>query len=306
MRSSGSYRLASSRPLLRLGPPASRPSRRRSSSAQPAPSRRSPSSSAGSAAASYGASGGGWLVTSCVAEPVVLSVESMAMSLVLRIFDRCFNSAMTTALALRPLSARSVVLSLLLGAHPAELSAAALVRAGDLFEVPETTLRAALSRMVAAGDLVRDGSTYRLSERLLERQRRQDAALDAETTAWDGSWEQVVITSSGRSAQDRADLRATLASLRLGELREGVWLRPANLARPLPVVARRPDRDVQGDPRRGAPSPCPAGSGTSTGGPPTVARCSTGSRAPAAPAIDSRSAPPSYDICCGIPLCPRS
>jgi phenylacetic acid degradation operon negative regulatory protein len=140
----------------------------------------------------------------------------------------------TTALTLRPLSARSVVLSLLLGAHPAELSAAALVRAGDLFEVPETTLRAALSRMVAAGDLVRDGSTYELSERLLERQRRQDAALDVETTAWDGSWEQVVITSSGRSAQDRAELRATLTSLRLAELREGVWMRPANLARPLP------------------------------------------------------------------------
>lgn len=142
---------------------------------------------------------------------------------------------MTTALALRPLSARSVVLSLLLGAHPAELSAAALVRAGDLFEVPETTLRAALSRMVAAGDLARDGSTYALSERLLERQRRQDAALDVGTTPWDGSWEQVVITSSGRRAQDRAELRATLASLRLAELREGIWMRPANLARPLPT-----------------------------------------------------------------------
>jgi phenylacetic acid degradation operon negative regulatory protein len=141
---------------------------------------------------------------------------------------------MTTALALRPLSARSVVLSLLLGAHPAELSAAALVRAGELFEVPETTLRAALSRMVAAGDLVRDDSTYALSERLLQRQRRQDLALDVETTAWDGSWEQVVITSSGRSAQERAELRATLTSLRLAELREGVWMRPANLARPLP------------------------------------------------------------------------
>jgi phenylacetic acid degradation operon negative regulatory protein len=142
---------------------------------------------------------------------------------------------MRSELALRPLSARSVVLSLLLGAHPAELSAAALVHAGDLFEVPETTLRAALSRMVTAGDLVRDGSTYALSERLLERQRRQDAALDVETTVWDGSWEQVVITSSGRSAQDRAELRATLASFRLAELREGIWMRPANLARPLPT-----------------------------------------------------------------------
>jgi phenylacetic acid degradation operon negative regulatory protein len=138
------------------------------------------------------------------------------------------------ALVLRPLSARSVVLSLLLGAHPAELSAAALVRAGDLFDVPETTLRAALSRMVTAGDLVREGSTYGLSDRLLERQRRQDAALVADQVAFDGTWEQVVITSSGRSAQDRAELRATLTSLRLAELREGVWLRPANLARALP------------------------------------------------------------------------
>jgi phenylacetic acid degradation operon negative regulatory protein len=140
-----------------------------------------------------------------------------------------------SGLGLRPLSARSVVLSLMLGAHPAELSAAALVRAGDLFDVPETTLRAAVSRMLTAGDLVRDaGGTYRLSQRLLARQRRQDQALAVAASAWDGTWEQVVITSSGRSAQERAGLRAELADLRLAELREGVWMRPANLARPLP------------------------------------------------------------------------
>ncbi len=142
---------------------------------------------------------------------------------------------MTPPLALRPLSARSVVLSLLLGARPAEMSAAALVRAGELFDVPETTLRAAVSRMVAAGDLVRDGGTYGLSERLLDRQRRQDAALRIDEDDWSGTWEQVVITSSGRSASDRAGLRTTLTTLRLAELREGVWLRPANLARPLPA-----------------------------------------------------------------------
>ncbi len=140
-----------------------------------------------------------------------------------------------TAIAQRPLSARSVVLSLMLGAHPAELSAAALVRAGELFDVPETTLRAALSRMLAAGDLARDGSGgYRLSERLLARQQRQDDALRTRPGDWDGTWEQVVITSSGRSAPERAELRAELTGLRLGELREGVWLRPANLDRPLP------------------------------------------------------------------------
>jgi phenylacetic acid degradation operon negative regulatory protein len=161
-------------------------------------------------------------------------MESMAMHPVLLFLDRCFNSAMTVALALRPLSARSVVLSLLLGAHPAELPAGALVRAGELFDVPEATLRAALSRMVAAGDLVRAGSTYGLSERLLERQRGQDRALEIDQVTFDGTWEQVVITSSGRSAQKRAELRATLTSLRLAELREGVWMRPANLTRALP------------------------------------------------------------------------
>jgi phenylacetic acid degradation operon negative regulatory protein len=133
----------------------------------------------------------------------------------------------------RPLSARSVVLSLLLGAHPPELPVSALVHAGEMFGISDATLRVALTRMVANGDLERTAGSYRLSARLLERQRRQDAALDP-AIAWDGTWETVVVTSVGRSASDRADLRGQLAALRLGELREGVWLRPANLARPLP------------------------------------------------------------------------
>ncbi|MEV6113928.1 PaaX family transcriptional regulator C-terminal domain-containing protein [Streptomyces sp. NPDC052109] len=135
---------------------------------------------------------------------------------------------------LRPLSARSVVLSLLLGAHPAELPVRDLVRLVEPFGVGGSTLRAALSRMVAAGDLRRTDAVYRLSDRLLARQRRQDAALRPATRAWDGDWEMVVITATGRGPTERADLRARLAALRLAELREGVWLRPANLDRTLP------------------------------------------------------------------------
>lgn len=135
----------------------------------------------------------------------------------------------------RPLSARSVVLSLLLGAHPPELPVSALVDAGELFGIAEPTLRVALTRMVANGDLERADGSYRLSARLLERQRRQDVALDPPVRAWDGTWEMVVVTSAGRSAADRADLRGTLADLRLAELREGTWLRPANLHRALPA-----------------------------------------------------------------------
>jgi len=127
-----------------------------------------------------------------------------------------------------------VVLSLLLGLHPAELSARELVALVRGFGVTEPTLRVALTRMVGAGDLVREDSTYRLSDRLLARQSEQDAELDPPQVPWDGSWETAVVIASGRSAEDRAGLREALSGLRLGEVREGVWMRPANLARPRP------------------------------------------------------------------------
>ena len=135
---------------------------------------------------------------------------------------------------IRPLSARSVVLSLLLGAHPPELAVRDLVTVGEHFGIAEPTLRVALTRMVAAGDLDRTDATYRLSARMLERQRRQDVALEPDRVGWAGDWELVVVTSAGRSAGDRAELRASMVGLKLAELREGVWTRPANLARSLP------------------------------------------------------------------------
>lgn len=143
------------------------------------------------------------------------------------------------AAGLRPLSARSVVLSLLLGVHPPRLPVKDLVRLVEPFGVGGSTLRAALSRMVAAGDLRRGDAVYRLSDRLLARQRRQDEAVRPRTRAWDGDWEMVVITATGRGPAERADLRARLTALRLAELREGVWLRPANLDRPLPGDLRQ-------------------------------------------------------------------
>lgn len=153
-------------------------------------------------------------------------------------------------LELRPLSARSVVLSLLLGLHPPELPVKELVRGVEPFGVGGSTVRAALSRMVAAGDLRRTDTVYRLSDRLLERQHRQDDAVHPRTRAWDGDWEMLVVTATGRGPAERADLRTRLTVLRLAELREGVWLRPTNLLRPLPdglaQVAQsytaRPDR----------------------------------------------------------------
>ncbi|CAM5259302.1 PaaX family transcriptional regulator C-terminal domain-containing protein [Streptomyces aurantiogriseus] len=135
---------------------------------------------------------------------------------------------------LRPLSARSVVLSLLLGTHPPQLPVKDLVRLVEPFGVGGSTLRAALSRMVAAGDLRRAGAVYGLSDRLLERQRRQDDAVHPATRPWGGDWEMAVVTATGRGPAERAELRTELTRLRLAELREGVWLRPATLLRPWP------------------------------------------------------------------------
>ena len=133
------------------------------------------------------------------------------------------------------MTARSVVLSVLLGAHPASATASELIRLTADFDIREPTLRVALTRMVSAGDLVRSQDGYRLADRLLARQRRQDDAIDPRLRTWDGTWTILVITSVGIDARTRASLRTALQHSRFAELREGVWLRPDNLDADLPA-----------------------------------------------------------------------
>jgi phenylacetic acid degradation operon negative regulatory protein len=144
------------------------------------------------------------------------------------------------AQTLTRMTARSVVLSVLLGAHPAWATTAELLRLTDDFDLKETTVRVALTRLVSTGDLVRSADGYRLSDRLLARQRRQDDAMRPQVKPWDGGWTTLVITSVGVEPRTRAALRTTLQQNRFGELREGVWLRPDNLGVVLPkdVVPR--------------------------------------------------------------------
>jgi phenylacetic acid degradation operon negative regulatory protein len=83
--------------------------------------------------------------------------------------------------------------------------------------------------MVGAGDLIRSQDGYRLSDRLLARQRRQDEAMRPRTRTWRGDWHIVVVTSVGTDARTRAAQRTSMYRKRFGELREGVWMRPDNL-----------------------------------------------------------------------------
>ncbi|BBX48140.1 PaaX family transcriptional regulator C-terminal domain-containing protein [Mycobacterium cookii] len=147
--------------------------------------------------------------------------------------------------SLARMPARSVVLSVLLGAHPAWASAAELIRLTSDFGIKEATLRVALTRMVSAGDLVRSADGYRLSDRLLARQRRQDDAMRPQLRPWHGLWTTVIVTSVGTDARTRATLRNTLQHGRFGELREGVWMRPDNLALDVDAEVRDRVRIVQ-------------------------------------------------------------
>ncbi|HKY77074.1 MAG TPA: PaaX domain-containing protein, C- domain protein [Acidimicrobiia bacterium] len=160
-------------------------------------------------------------------------------------------AATLAALGLRPLSARSVVASVLLGTHPPRLSAAALVELCSRFGITGGTTRVALSRMVSAGELAAEDGHYRLvGEGLLSRQRAQDDALDPAAAAqpWTGNWHMAVVVSSGRAAAERVELRRALADARFAQWREGVWLRPDNLGRNVALPADAPVRWLEAKP----------------------------------------------------------
>jgi phenylacetic acid degradation operon negative regulatory protein len=123
-----------------------------------------------------------------------------------------------------------VLASALLGTDPPVLPVRALVRAGEVFGITEGSVRTALSRMAATGEVAHhpDGR-YELVGHLVERQARQQASREPVLGLWDGTWELWVVEQAARRSVERADLRRAARSLRLAELREGVWVRPANL-----------------------------------------------------------------------------
>ncbi len=155
----------------------------------------------------------------------------------------------------RPLTARSVLASALLGMEPPELPVAQLVRLSGLFGISENRARVALSRMVAAGEATTDGSGgYRLAGHLVARQARQSVSRSGTTVPDDGNWWLAVVTTSGSSAEVRGGRRRALGYARLAEVREGVWMRPANVARPAPRLPGRRRRGHDGTSRRRAES----------------------------------------------------
>src|SRR4249920_1844778 len=86
----------------------------------------------------------------------------------------------------RPLSARSVMASLLLGRQPPEAPVADLVRWCGLFGIAEGTARVALHRMTVKGEIVVTDGVYRLAGPLIRRQDRQVSSLTPRVREWAG------------------------------------------------------------------------------------------------------------------------
>jgi len=154
---------------------------------------------------------------------------------------------MNEALGLRPLTARSVVASLLLGTAGGTLPVGLLVETATLFGIEEGTTRTALSRMVDRGEATVAGGAYTLAGRLAQRAARQAVGRRPPRTAWRGEWHTVLVAADRRPASERAALRNTMAAARFGALRDGVWMRPNTLPPPLPagchVLTGRLDAD---------------------------------------------------------------
>jgi phenylacetic acid degradation operon negative regulatory protein len=131
----------------------------------------------------------------------------------------------------RPLSARSLIASLLLRSNPPRMRGARLVQWCGLFGVSDGTARVALSRMVDRGELQSADGIYELAGRVGARRPVQDWSLTPRTRAWGGQWSMALVGEVSRSAGDRAALREAMRRARFGELREGVWTRPDNLPR---------------------------------------------------------------------------
>jgi len=135
------------------------------------------------------------------------------------------------ALLARPLTARSVIASLLLGMHPPRLSAQRLVQWCALFGIAPGTARVALSRMAERGELIADDGTYELVGRVRSRQAAQDWSIEPKLHEWGTRWSLAVVTREARAASARAAFRNAMRRCRYVEVREGCWTRPDNIPR---------------------------------------------------------------------------
>jgi phenylacetic acid degradation operon negative regulatory protein len=146
-------------------------------------------------------------------------------------------------MVMKRLTAKSLILDLLLAAAPSELSARDAITACALFDISENNARVALVRLSAAGlvegvgrgayrlghdarDLAAEVSTWRRAERRIR--------------AWDGDY--VVVGTHTLDGSDRTAVRnrtRALSMLGFRELTRGLQVRPNNLDDSIEITRER-------------------------------------------------------------------
>ena len=132
----------------------------------------------------------------------------------------------------RPLRARSVLATALLGADQPRLTVGELVAIASLVRHQ----RGAHPYVSVAdgqhgNSPATTGATRSPGDCSERRQRVDDASRLDQTAArrWDGTWELAIVSVDRRPASEQLELRKAATALHLAELREGVWIRPDNL-----------------------------------------------------------------------------
>ena len=148
----------------------------------------------------------------------------------------------TTGLGMRRFGARSLILSVLLGSDPPRLAVGALIEFCSLFDITAGTVRTALSRLTASGELAAHDGKYTLAGDLLGRRRQQDIGRVAAAIEWDGSWWTAIALAEARDINERREFRSAMEGSKMGELRPTAWMRPTNVegppTRPELIVSR--------------------------------------------------------------------
>jgi phenylacetic acid degradation operon negative regulatory protein len=131
-------------------------------------------------------------------------------------------------------TARSFVLDLLSTLRRGTMPVAALVEAAALFDIPENSVRVALTRLLGAGRIERDErGRYRLGEEAgpVARHVTSWRRLGGRTREWNGAWVTVLEGAAGTRAERPARRRRARALEFLGfrTLAPGISLRPDNL-----------------------------------------------------------------------------
>ncbi len=130
-------------------------------------------------------------------------------------------------------AARSLVLDLLSTLRGGFMPVSALVAAGGLFDLRENSVRVAVARLLASGQVERDErGRYRLGAGAepIDRRVRSWSRPDERMRDWDGSWVAVHTAALPRGRR-RAQRQRARAQRLLGfqALRPGLQLRPDNL-----------------------------------------------------------------------------